>query len=488
MSVAGKKPHVVVVDDDLDIQDLIVAYFRPKGFEVTCFSDAEAAIKECVNAGQSWDVVLTDLRLPKMSGIAFTVQIKKNRPNLPIILITASASAETAVEAVEKGAYDFIVKPIHFPQLRISVARALYLNSLKGDISELREIVKTASKSQNKVIGCNPGFLMALDVAKRVAPSTANILITGESGTGKEVFAKFIHNEGKRHQGPFVAINCSSIPEQLLESELFGHSKGAFTGAQEKRIGLFEVAQDGTLFLDEIGDLSLSLQAKLLRVVQERTIKRVGENKEIPINCRIISATHKDLGVAVKNNQFREDLFFRLNVIPISIPPLRERREDILPLAESFLRRFALENGAQARSFSKEAIKFLLENHWQGNVRELENAVERAVVLCDKYEISLDDIKPLAIRAHSITESNQNMPGENTFVLQYADQLPSLNEVVHRYIEFAVEKNGGARDKTAKELGIDRKTLYKRLRQDMTEPTSLTGFSSKNALDLHAFK
>jgi DNA-binding NtrC family response regulator len=261
-----------------------------------------------------------------------------------------------------------------------------------------------------------------------------------------------------------VAINCSAIPESLLESELFGHAKGSFTGAYEKKIGLFEEAQNGTLFLDEIGDLSLSLQAKLLRVIQERTIKRVGENTYRDINCRIISATHKDLGLEVNEHRFREDLYFRLNVIPIVIPPLRDRYEDLIPLAENFLKRFALENGSCAKTFSKEAIKFVLDNPWRGNVRELENVVERAVVLSGEPEVSLEDFMPTCLDLHTLAQDKIGTSTENMFFVNHSEHLPTLDDIIQKYIEYAVLKNGGAKDKTAKEIGIDRKTLYKRLR------------------------
>lgn len=465
MPLKSKKNRtIVVVDDDLDIQDIISAYFKPKGFQLICFSDAESALKESLNMGSGWDVLLTDLGLPKMSGVEFTVQIKKILPHLPIILITTSKSAEIAVDAVQKGAYDFIVKPIHFPQLQVSVERALHIKDLNRDIGELRERVKLSGPAQNKIIGRSPRFVEVLDIAKRVAKSKANIFITGESGTGKEVFAKYIHEESKCAKGPFIAINCSAIPENLLESELFGHAKGAFTGAQDKKVGLFEEAQNGTLFLDEIGDLSQALQAKLLRVLQEKKIKRVGENQQRSINCRIISATHKDLANEISEGKFREDLFFRLNVIPLTLPPLRERQEDLLPLADAFLRKFALENASLAKSFSKQAVKFIFENPWRGNVRELENSIERAVVLSTGTEIGLSDLLPFSVYQ---TPSKFETHSQNAFVVAVNGALPALDEVINKYIEFAVKKNAGARDKTAKEIGIDRKTLYKRLKSEI---------------------
>lgn len=465
MNVPTVKRQIVVIDDDLEIQDLIKAYFKTKNFDVICFDDAEAAIKESLISGNTWDVILTDLNLPKMSGVEATVHFKVTFPGLPVILITTSKAVEIAVEAIEKGAYDFIVKPIHFSQLQISVERALRLKSLNGDISELREIVKSTGRKQSKIIGRSPKFVAALDVAERVAVSRANILITGESGTGKEVFAKFIHSESKSQKGKFVAINCSAIPENLLESELFGHVKGAFTGAIDKRIGLFEEAQDGTLFLDEIGDLSPALQAKLLRVLQEKKIKRVGENIDRDINCRIISATHKDLAVEITQKRFREDLFFRLNVIPILIPPLRERSEDLLPLAEFFLRKYVLENGAGTKAFAPDACRYILENKWRGNVRELENTIERAVALCNDPQISVEHFLPQAPSLQDPSTQSAIFSG-NVFTVTYAENLPMLEDIVQKYIEFAIEKNHGARDKTAKEIGIDRKTLYKRIRPD----------------------
>lgn len=462
--------QIVIVDNDLEVLDVVSAYFKPRGYSVIGFNDAAAAIAESTRTGKNWDVLITDLKFPTMSGIEFTVQIKKHLPSLPVILMTQPSSTDTAVEGVKSGAYDFLVKPINFGQLQVAVERAVHLHSLNGDISHLREIIKASTGEQGRMIGRSPAFLAAVDIARRVAKSSANILITGESGSGKEVFAKFIHRESGRKTGPFVAINCSTIPENLLESELFGHAKGAFTGAQEKRIGLFEEAQDGTLFLDEIGDLTMALQAKILRVLQEKVIRRVGENQNRVINCRIISATHKDLAAEVSAGRFREDLFFRLDVIPILIPPLRDRPEDLLPLAESFLRKFAVSNGSPAKTFSKAAAQYLLTSPWRGNVRELENTIERAVVLCGQAEISIDDFLPMApgLMAVGPSEAENEIGNEcfekSEFCVRFSERLPTLDEVIRQYIAFAVANKNGARDKTAKEIGIDRKTLYKRLR------------------------
>lgn len=461
----NKPPHIVVVDDDLDMQTVIQAFFFEKGYEISTFTDAESALEECQRSGDTWDVLLSDLNLPNMSGAMFTEKIKKIKPDLPIILITVSKSAKTAVDVIRKGAYDFIVKPIYFPQLLISVERALHLKTLNRNISQLRERVKSNYLGSSGIIGRSRQFLAALEVARRVAKSNAHIFISGESGTGKEVFARYIHNESSRSKGPFIAINCSAIPENLLESELFGHARGAFTGAYEKKVGLFEESQNGTLFLDEIGDLSLSLQAKLLRVLQEKKIKRVGENQFRPINARIISATHKNLTEEIKAERFRDDLFYRLSVIPLRIPPLRERIDDILPLAESFLKRFAVENGSVAKSFSKDVIKYLLEHGWPGNVRELENAVERAVVLATQAEVQLSEFTIISMESGQPEQPTLSLESSkpDKFVVAFDGTLPSLDKMIEKYIEFAVSFNGGAKDRTAKEIGIDRKTLYRRL-------------------------
>lgn len=458
--------QLVIVDDDQDILDILVAFFKPKGYSVITYLSAEDALKEAATIGKNWGVVISDLNLPKMSGVEFTLKLKKIQPHLPLILITGTKSTDIAIEAINKGAYDFLLKPLHFPQLQISVERAFRIKELKNDISELRKHVRSSKNMGDLVIGRSPKFLAALDVAQRVAPSHANILIEGESGTGKEVFAKFIHNQSKQSKGPLVAINCSAIPENLLESELFGYAKGAFTGAHEKKMGLFEEAENGTLFLDEIGDLSYVLQAKLLRVLQEKKIKRVGENQQRPINCRIISATHKNLIEEVQSGRFREDLFFRLNVIPIKIPPLRDRPEDILFLAEAFLRKFTLINGSNWKMFSKEAMRYIVNKPWRGNVRELENYIERAVVLSTNPEIQVQDFLPPTTQQFLKSSIENPFNSNHFFSINCADGLISLDSVVQKYIEFAIDRNNGAKDKTARDLNIDRKTVYKRTRPE----------------------
>ncbi len=457
---SSSKGHLVVIEDDTDIQDLMVAFFRPKGFSVECFSDAEAVLQKAPK-NLSADVAIVDFNLPGKNGIEFISEVKSLWPKTPVILITGSRSSELAAEAVEKGAYDFILKPIVFSQLMVSVDRALRLNDLSENLSTLKEIVDDHQNRSVGMIGRSRNFTAVTEVARRVAKSNANIFISGESGTGKEIIARFIHQESKRREGPFVAINCSAIPENLLESELFGHAKGAFTGAVDKKDGLFEEATAGTLFLDEIGDLPLPLQAKLLRVLQERKIKRVGENRLREVDVRIISATHKNLGQEISEGRFREDLFFRLNVIPIRLPNLTERKEDIVPLAQHFLKKYSTLGGVATKRLSNEAIHFLMNQPWRGNVRELENSIERAVVLSSGPIINVSDLL-LLDSSMDIGERNPAISTETDFVVKLSGRLLPLQDIVQKYIEFAVARNGGGKDRTARDLKIDRKTLYKK--------------------------
>lgn len=459
-------PQLLLIEDDLDTQELMVAFFKPKGFEIAVYNDAEQALKDFEKGTAHPDIVVTDLVLPNLSGMELIKRMHALRPELPIILMTSHKSVEIAVEAIQAGAYDFVVKPLHFPQLFISVQRALYLSHVQQQNSTLKTIIQ-AKEVQNVdgIIGKSPGFRKALDIAKRVADSSANVLITGESGTGKEIIAKAIHNSGSRKNQPFIPINCSAIPENLLESELFGHAKGAFTGANEKKIGLFEEAEGGTLFLDEIGDLNPTLQAKLLRVLQERKIKRIGENQYRPVNARIVSATHKDLKREVFEKRFREDLFFRLNVIPVDIPPLRERKEDIIPLAEFFLKKYSTLNGSRAKGFSKDALQHLLTQSWPGNVRELENTIERAAVLAAKPEIQTEDLQSISYERNEIEAASENSMFDFNFdrMKDKNQKVLPIEEITQKYIQYVLQVNKGAKDKTAKDLGIDRKTLYRKL-------------------------
>ena len=460
---AQHAPVILVVDDDIETLELIEAVFKPKGYLVRKFEDGATLMQEHLTKGLVGDVLLIDLFLPNSSGLELTKTLVESNINIPIIVITADGSVQNAIQAIEGGAYDFVVKPIHFPQLLITIERAIHFQMLKKQNEKLIATVKTNTGfGIPGVVGKSVGFLKAVDLAKRVSSSSANVFIHGESGAGKEVIAKIIHHAGSRKSHPFVAINCSSIPENLLESELFGHAKGAFTGATDKKIGLFEEANGGTLFLDEIGDLSFTLQAKLLRVIQERNIRRIGENTFRPIDTRIISATHRNLRQEIIDRRFRQDLFFRLNVIQISVPPLRERREDIIPLADFFFQKYTALNGSRVKRISRAVYERLMQYSWPGNVRELENTIERAVVLSSSDEVTLDDLSD---------EVNQCTPQENqTKALETVEEIKSssimtMDQMTKRYILQVLKKNNWAKEKTAKDLDIDRKTLYRKLQE-----------------------
>jgi DNA-binding NtrC family response regulator len=397
------------------------------------------------------------------TGLDFIKKIRTFNATLPIILMTGEGTLELAMEAISAGAYDFVLKPLHVPQLLLSVQRAVNLSTIQKENYNLRTSFGSSDFYGMKgVVGKSAGFKSALDLAKRVSSSPSNIIIFGESGTGKEVIARAVHELGDRKDGPFVAINCSAIPENLLESELFGFSKGAFTGAVGARVGLFEEANKGTIFLDEIGDLALPLQAKLLRVLQERKIKRIGENQPRDITCRVICATHKDLKKEVEKGNFREDLYFRLNVIPIVMPPLRERVEDILPLSEYFLKKFSLLSNTKIKGFTKEAMIKLENLPWKGNVRELENAIERAVVLSDGEYVDVSDLPNGEIEKKQILAKEEVVTHNQFFGV---DELVSIEDLNRKYIEYVYKKNGNAKEQTARELGIDRKTLYRKLKE-----------------------
>lgn len=462
-----QKNQFVIVSGEINIHDQIKASFDSEQFNFISFYECHSFLRQSFLTGEKWGAVFVDLFFGHIKSLEFIKKAKTSFPDLPIIVLIPPDTSIDIQETLQKENLDFITKPIEANQLRFTLDQALALVDQKMLAGAGKPLTKSISIN-SYLIGKSPKFIAAIDIAKRVASSNANIVLFGESGTGKEVFANYIHRQSKRAKGPFVAVNCSSIPENLLESEFFGHAKGSFTGALEKRVGLFETAENGTIFLDEIGDLSLALQAKLLRVIQERKIKRVGENIDIPINCRIISATHKDLSKEVLEGRFREDLFFRLNVIPVSLPPLRERPEDVMLLANSFLRKFVTNNDSKVLSFSTEAIEYIKSNNWRGNVRELENTIERAVVLCKGSEITIEDFLPKEICTLTRQKTSYTrVSDENTFIVPCLENLPSLDNIINQYIAYAIKINGGAKDKTAKQIGIDRKTLYKRLQNAM---------------------
>ncbi len=465
-SLTTTQHHVLVIDDDAEMRSMVGDFLRAEGHRVTEAKLASEAIAQiergefALDAHQiatdethRLDLVISDLNMPQMSGIEFTERFHKLAPQVPVIMITAFGTIETAIEAIRKGAFDYTTKPFKLAEMSVTVARALRFRDLQLENTRLQAELER-SHTFAKIIGKSPGMNEVFDLIRRVAPASANVLISGESGTGKERVAHAIHDNGPRRAKRFVAINCTAIPEALLESELFGHAKGSFTGAISRKKGLFEEADGGTVFLDEIGDMNLALQAKLLRVIQERKIRAVGENFDRDVDVRIIAATHKDLKAAIKNGTFREDLYYRLSVIPIVIPPLRHRREDIPLLAQHFLKKYAAQNHSAVKGFSKEALATLMEMPWEGNVRELENIIERAIVLARNEEIDLADLP------------SHDRGDVDTFLSSVqAGALPTLDEVERRYMKFVLDKTGGRKEKAAQILGVNRRTLYRKERE-----------------------
>jgi two-component system, NtrC family, response regulator HydG len=447
-------PRIAIIDDDPEIQVLLRELFRLEGFEVDSYTsglEVFAVYESATSKARIWDLIVCDLMLPDLDGLQIIDRIRKLEIDTPVILITANATIETAAQALHKGAFDYIAKPINPVEMSVLAGRAIKLSQLERDYELLRKQMESETH-KGTLIGRSQKIKQVFGLIDRVAGTLANVLITGESGSGKEGVARAIHTTSGRSQAPFVAINCSAIPENLLESELFGHRKGSFTGANENRTGLIEESSGGTLFLDEIGDMPLSLQSKLLRVLQERKIKPVGSNEQIEVDLRIIAATHRDLKRSITEGTFREDLFFRLNVVPIVVPPLRERIEDIPLLVEHFLTRACHRNGLANKRMSKAAVSKLMRLEWPGNVRELENAVERSVVLSERDTIEESEI---------LTEGNAG----HDKIRNIFSKLPTLEGLEREYLVHVLNETGNHKDRTAEILGINRKTLYRKERE-----------------------
>ncbi len=447
------KGRVLVVDDDKSMLELSSERLRKRQFEVVTAQGAAEARLAFDSAEP--DVVVTDLNMPGQSGIQFCEWVVTNRSDIPVIVITAFGSLDTAIAAIRAGAYDFIPKPFEIDVLSIALERAIKHRELHHEVKRLRFLLD-ATRGMGELIGDSPVMQELKELIARVAESQASVLVTGESGTGKEVVARLLHQRGPRADKPFMALNCAAMPEHLLESELFGHVRGAFTDAKTDKVGLFVQANHGTLFLDEIGDMPLSLQPKLLRVLEERKVRPVGGSKEVSVDLRLIAATHRDLEDAIVQGQFREDLYFRLNVIQLALPPLRARGSDVLSIAQSFVNTFAKQSGKAVVGLTPEAAERLASYAWPGNVRELRNAIERAVALTRHESITVDDL-PERIRAYKVSH-----------VLVATDdpeELVNLAEVEKRYIARVLGAVGGNKSSAAKILGIDRTTLYKKLQQ-----------------------
>jgi DNA-binding NtrC family response regulator len=441
---------ILIVDDEADMRSLLSDVLEEEGYRVRTAESGEKALQTL--AEEQYDLVLTDLRMKGMQGTALLSEVKHRYPDIGVILMTAFGTVETAIEAMKGGATDYLIKPVKTEDVLRIAGRALREVRLRREVTHLRrEVYKEYSFHQ--ILGKSRPMQEVFELIRRVADSPSNLLITGESGTGKELVAKAIHYNSDRRDGPFMPVNCAAIPEQLLESELFGHMRGAFTDAKVDRRGLFEEAQKGTLFLDEISELPLMLQAKLLRAIQEREIRRVGSSKSISVDVRIIAATNLNLTDEVKAKHFREDLYYRLNVIEIRLPPLRDRRDDIPLLVESFLDKCAKASRKPLQGISESALALLIDYPWPGNVRELENVIERAVTLARGEKIMPDDLPPTV----------QGSRGDRKVLDDAAERTLPLQEVEWEYIKTILEKTGGNKYQAAQALGIDRKTLYRKL-------------------------
>jgi len=445
--------RLLVVDDDRAMREMLAALFKERGLSVEDAPSADAALARV--ADQDFDVVLSDVRMPGLSGVELVGQLRRLRPGTPVVLMTAFGSIDSAVEAMRTGAFDYLTKPFEPDAVVLAVERALAHRALALENEQLRRAVDRSS-SLGELIGKSPAMREIFALIKRISHTRSSVLISGESGTGKEVVARAIHFHGDRSEKPFVPINCTAIPEGLLESELFGHVRGAFTGAHASKRGLFEKADGGTLFLDEVGDMGLALQGKLLRVLQDREIRPVGGTQSLHVDVRIIAATNRDLEAEIATGRFREDLFYRLNVIPIHIPPLRERPDDIPALVEGFLRRH---NDGRRRFFSPEAMERLIAHPWRGNARELENVVERALALSDAETLASDDVPLPGAPAPS-------SPSGEDFLAAAAAHGMTLHELGERYTEQVLRATGGNKVQAARILGIDRKTLYRRAERE----------------------
>jgi DNA-binding NtrC family response regulator len=444
------KGHALIVDDDDTQCDVFVMALERLGYQCTATTSPVRALELATQS--AFDVVLTDLSMTEMDGLVLCQRIVDTIPDVPIVVITGQGTMDAAISAMRAGAYDFLTKPLDSKVLELSVGRAVHYRRLRSEVQRLREATSPPTV-EGLFIGQSPAMKRVVDLVSRVAENEASVLIQGETGTGKELVARALHAVSGR-SGPFVAINCAAVPANLLESELFGHVRGAFTDAKAPRRGLFLEATGGTLFLDEIGEMPAEMQPKLLRALQERTVRPVGSNTELECDCRIVAATHRDLEAEVEKKRFREDLFYRINVVKIDVPPLRDRGSDVLQLADFFLQRLAERGGRQRLSLSPQAAERILAYKWPGNVRELENAMERAMALARYEQVGLQDLpdKVRNFRADTFTIATDD-PRE----------VVPLEEIERRYIYRVIKLLGGNKARAAELLGLDRRTLYRRL-------------------------
>jgi two-component system response regulator HydG len=451
--------RVLVIDDEREMCALLEVALARRGFEVSSQTSGDAALAQLDEV--DFDAIVVDLNMPGTSGLDVSSWVAANRPETPVIVITAFGTLETAVAAIRAGAYDFVTKPFEMETISLTLGRAVGYRRLRAEVRRLRSAAEANDPGAPEpglpgtaLIGRSPVMRRVYDTLLRAAATDATVLVTGESGTGKELVARALHDRGRRAGGPFVAINCSALPEPLLESELFGHARGSFTDAHSSRAGLLLRASGGTLFLDEIGEAPPGLQAKLLRALEDRRVRPVGGDEERPFDARLVCATNRDLETEIEGQRFRSDLFYRINVIPIELPPLRARGDDVLLLAQRLLTQIAAAAGKRVAGIAAPAAEKLLAYAWPGNVRELRNCVERAVALTRFEEITVDDL-PEAIRDYRRSRLVLDLDDPGT--------LPPLEEVERRYILRVLEAVKGHRTRAAELLGLDRKTLYRKL-------------------------
>ena len=454
----SSKAHILVVDDELSMREFLEVLLQRQGYQVTCAESGRKALS--LLATMDFDLLLCDIRLGDITGLDVLRAAKKKNQNTVVIMISAYATTETAVEAMNEGAYDYVPKPFDKDELVQTLASALAVKTLALEKEILDgELKKTVHFG--KIVGNSPGMIRIFDMIKQVARTNTNVMITGESGTGKELIAGAIHEQSDRHDKPFIVINCGGIPETLMESELFGHKKGAFTGATHDKKGLFEIADKGTVFLDEIGEISLNIQVKLLRVIQERVFKPVGSNENVTVDIRIISATNKKLEEEVINRRFREDLFYRLNVIEVKVPPLRERKGDLRALVQHFLEKYSVKMGKEVTKISSYAIDLLNKYDFPGNIRELENLIERSVALTST-NIILPDSLALSFHKRRWIEGVKNKRYDLDEVASGVSLDTILSDIETAYIEKALEVVAGNKQKAAELLGISYRSLRHR--------------------------
>jgi two-component system, NtrC family, response regulator AtoC len=451
--------HILLTEDDVLAGELFEEVLKDQGYRVDRVLTGEAALERFESS--RYDLLLVDVQLPGKSGLDVTREAKALRPDVPVVVMTAFASMETAIEAIREGAFDYASKPINLDELKHVVARALSQGSAVAESEH-----PFNGDTLGTIIGNSPAMVEVYKTVARVAQTKSTALVLGESGTGKELVARAIHQHSPRARRPFVAIDCGALPESLLESELFGYMRGAFTGAILDRKGLFEEADGATCFLDEIGDISATVQAKLLRVLQEGEVRRIGSQKFLKVDVRVIAATNKDIGSLVRSGSFREDLYYRLNVVSVQLPPLRDRPDDIPALAHHFLRRYSAENEKPITGFSDDAVRVLRAYQWPGNIRELENAIERAVTLSSHRVLTADDL-PLEVRRRPAAQDASQIA--STLSGMFAD-VPTLEEVKKRYISHVLHNNRGNLSRAAVILDVDRRSLYRMMDRYKIEP------------------